>query len=240
MDLVVLRVINASTGTIKWSNPSEDHLRILVFTDESVRVWDLGAPSWAATVNNGSAGMGKIVNAEFGRTRNEVLVFSDFGSKVTIWSLVTGRNVEIRDPKFPNSRGYAYRKKSGDLFSLLTRPGAQDMLTLHAPNSYKVIKSVALPTMDAQGMKWSPDQTWIAVWDTASVGQIIYIFTSDLCLYRTYTGTDEAGIGSAGIRTLDWSPAGQYLAVGGTDHRITLLSTRTVRFMCSLCSHLLC
>jgi WD40 repeat protein len=197
-----------------------------MFNEETIRVWDVEDPSWTATINNGSGGMGKIVNAEFGRTKMEVLVFSDFGSKMTIWSLTTGRHVEIRDPKYSSSRGHEYRKKLG-IFVLLTRPGAQDMLSLHAPNSYKVLKSVALPTMDVQGMKWSPDENWVAVWDTSSMGQKVYIYTADGNLYRSYTGTDDFGIGSSGIRTVEWSTAGQYLAIGGTDRRVTLLSTQT-------------
>ena len=189
-------------------------------------MWDVDDPSWTATINNGSGGMGKIVNAEFGRTKTEVLVFSDFGSKLTIWSLTTGRNVEIRDPKYSSSRGHEYRRKLG-IFVLLTRLGAQDMLSLHAPNSYKVVKSVALPTMDVQGMKWSPNENWFAVWDTSSMGQKVYIYTADGNMYRSYTGTDDFGLGGSGIRTVEWSTAGQYLAIGGMDRRVTLLSTQT-------------
>jgi WD40 repeat protein len=221
--------ITSQPGTIRWSPARKSRSsasRWLFFNEESIRVWDLNDPSWTATINNGSGGMGKIFNAEFGRTRNEVLVFSDFGSKLTVWSLATGRNVEIRDPKFSNSRGHEYRNTLG-ILALLARPGAQDMLTLHAPNSYRIIKSVALPTMDAQGLKWSPNEKWIAVWDTSSLGQKVYIFTADGNLFRTYTGTDDAGVGGIGIRSLEWSPAGQYLAISGTDRRVILLGTRT-------------
>lgn len=167
------------------------------------------------------------MNAEFGRTKNEVLAFSDFGSRLTVWFLNTGRNIEIRDPKYSNARGHQYRRNLGVL-ALLTRPGPQDMLSLHAPNSYRAIKSITLPTMDAQGVKWSPNENWIAVWDTPSMGQRVYIYTADGNLYRTYTGIDATGVGCAGIRNMEWSPAGQYLAIGGTDRRVTLLGTHTV------------
>lgn len=132
--------------------------------EDSIRVWDLLDKRWTATISNGSGGMGKIVNTDFGRTKEEVLVFSDFGSKVTIWSLKTARMVEIRDPKLGKS-GFGYRSKGG-VFALLSRPGAQDTLTLHAPTSYQVLKTTTLQSVDAQGLKWSPDGRWIAVWDT--------------------------------------------------------------------------
>lgn len=188
---------------------------------------DLDDPSWTANINNGSAGMGKIVNAEFGRTANEVLVYSDFGSRLTIWSLISGRSVDIRDPKFSTSKGREFRKNLG-IFTLITRTNAQDFLTLHAPNSYKVLKTVTLPTMDAQGIKPSPNEKWIAIWDSSSLGQKVYIFTADGNLFRTYTGVDDSGVGSCGIRAIEWSSAGQYLAIGGSDRRVTLLGTRAV------------
>ena len=48
-----------------------------MFDDEHVRVWDLLDEVWTATIKNGSGGMGKIAHAEFGRTKDEVLVLSD-------------------------------------------------------------------------------------------------------------------------------------------------------------------
>lgn len=182
--------------------------------------------------------MGKIVNVEFGRTKEEVICFSDFGSKVTVWRLNSGKSVEIRDPKFSH-KGYGFRPVTG-LFALLSRPGPQDILTLHAPGSYAVVKTVVLPTVDAQGMKWSLDGRWIVVWDTASVGFRVYIFTADGNLYRIYNGDGaDEGLG-LGIKCVEWSPKGDYLAIGGHDRRVTVLSTRTVRtrvnellFMCT-------
>jgi WD40 repeat protein len=231
-DLAVCRSINCASGTIKWSNlHNDDSSRILVYTEDKVRIWDLEDPTWTATINNGSGGMGKIISAEFGRNKQEVLVYTDFGSKLTVWSLLTGRNVEIRDPKFSTSRGQSYRKKLG-VFVQITRPAAQDFLSLHAPNSYKVLKSIALPTMDAQGLKWSHDERWLAIWDTSSLGQKLYVYTADANLYRTHTGADPGGIGAIGIRSVEWSPGFQYLAIGGSDRRVTLLSTRSVRSFC--------
>jgi WD40 repeat protein len=171
--------------------------------------------------------MGKIINVEFGRTANEVLCFAEFGSRTTVWNVKSGRSVEIRDPKFSASRGYGFRPSTG-LFALLSRPGPQDVLTLHAPETYFVVKTVTLPSIDAQGIKWSPDGRWIAVWDTASVGFRVYIFTTDGNLYRVYQGdVGDDGLG-LGVKSVEWSPKGDYLALGGHDRRVVLLSTRTV------------
>lgn len=200
--------------------------RVLVSDEDSIRVWDLLDKRWTATISNGSGGMGKIVNADFGRIKDEVLVFSDFGSKVMIWSLKTARTVEIRDPKFSKS-GFGYRSKGG-VFALLSRPGAQDTLTLHAPTSYQVLKTTVLQSVDAQGLKWSPDGRWLALWDTPSIGYKVHIYTADGHLYRIYSGDASNDVLGLGVKSLEWSPRGDYLAVGGHDRRVTLLSTRTV------------
>jgi WD40 repeat protein len=180
--------------------------------------------------------MGRIVNVEFGRTADEVLCFSDFGSRITAWNLKSGRSVEIRDPKFPSARGHGFKPSTG-LFALLSRPGPQDVLTLHAPGTYFVVKTVTLPSVDAQGMNWSPDGRWIALWDTASVGFRVYIFTADGSLYRVYQGDGgDDGLG-LGVKSVEWSPKCDYLALGGYDRRVVLLSTRTVCLKSDTCGN---
>lgn len=217
---------------IRWSpvfSAEETSSRFLVADEENVRVWDLYNERWAATISNGSGGMGKIVNVEFGRTKEDVICFSEFGSKVTIWSLKTGRSVEIRDPKFPSTRTFGFRPITG-LCAILSRPGPHDVLTLHVPSSYAVLKMVTLQSVDAQGMRWSPDGRWLAVWDTPSIGYKVYIYTADGHLYRVYNGDcGEHGLG-LGVKSIEWSPKSDHLAIGGHDRRVTLLSTRTVSF----------
>ncbi|KAE9988671.1 hypothetical protein EG328_008688 [Venturia inaequalis] len=227
---LVRSIATSSKGPIiRWSPvfpASETSSRLLLADEENVRVWDLYNERWTANINNGSGGMGKIVNVEFGRTKEEVLCFSDFGSKVTAWSLKTGRSVEIRDPKFPNARTFGFRSITG-LCAILSRPGPQDILTLHAPSTYAVLKMVTLQSVDAQGMRWSPDGRWLAVWDTPSIGYRVYVYTADGHLYRVYNGDcGEDGL-SLGVKSIEWSPKSDHLAIGGHDRRVTLLSTRT-------------
>jgi WD40 repeat protein len=199
---------------------------MLLWDEEHVRAWDLFDETWSATISNGSGGMGKIVNAEFGRTEDEVLIFSDFGSKVTVWLLQTRRTIEIRHPKFASAKGFGYRSNGG-VFALLSRPGAQDVLTLHTPGAYALMTTTMLPTTDAQGLKWSVDGRWIAVWDTPSIGYKIYIYTADGYLYRTYSGDTAEALQGLGVKSLEWSPGGDCIAIGGHDRRVTLLSSRT-------------
>jgi len=199
---------------------------------------------WTATVDNGSGSLGRIANVEFGNSDSEILVFSGFGGLLTVWSLLTGRTIEIKDAKF-TTKGYDQsRSTNSAIFALLTRPAAQDIITLHASNSYAVLKSYILPTSDAQGLKWSPNGRWLAVWDTPANGIKIHIYTADGNLYRTYVGGDHVDeLVGLGVKSIEWSSDGEYLVVAGHEKDIVLLSTRTVSVLgllrrAEICSNL--
>lgn len=221
--------------------PSHSH-RVLVADDETTRVYDLRDEKWNAVISNGSGGMGKNVHVEFGRDENEVIVWSDFASRIMIWCLKTGRTAEVRDPKFSGkeNRGWEYRPCAaehsaggrGSVLALLCRSSGVDVLMLLAPKTYAVIKRVELATQDAQGIRWSRDGRWLAVWDAASVGYNLCIYTADGHLYRTIPreSADQLSnwdIEGLGVKTIEWVPGSEWIAVGGWDRRVRILSTRT-------------
>ncbi|OCK74239.1 WD40 repeat-like protein [Lepidopterella palustris CBS 459.81] len=219
---------NIRGTVIRWAPvPDNGRSRRFFLSDENnARVWDLYDEKWTAVINNGSGGMGKIVNGDFGCTEDEVILFSDFGAKVTIWSLASGRSVEIKDPKFSTVKGYGYRLKTG-IFALLSRPAGQDIVTLHAPGTYFVLKTITLASVDAQGLRWSPDGRWLVVWDAPSSGYRVLVYTADGHLFRMYSGEREGEVCGLGVKCVEWTPRGDGLAIGGWDKRVTLLSTRT-------------
>jgi WD40 repeat protein len=203
-------------------------------------VYDLRDEKWIAVINNGSGGMGKNAHVEFGADENEVFVWSDFGACAKVWSLKSGRTTEIRDPKFTgrDNKGWGYRPIGNEggarnrVLALLCRTLGQDILLLLAPRTYAVINRVELPTIDAVGLKWSRDGRWIAIWDTPSAGYSLCIYTADGHLYRTIARepTDdisEWAIEGLGIKSVEWVPGAEFLAVGGWDRRVRILSTRT-------------
>lgn len=230
-------VASHANSTPPQRTPVARSNRVLVADDDTTRVYDLRQVKWNAVISNGSGGMGKNVHVEFGSTEDDVIVFSDFASKATVWCLRTGRTVEIRDPKFSgrDSRGWGYRPSlegKGKVLGILCRSVGQDILLLLAPRTHHVIARVELPTVDAAGMKWSRDGRWIAVWDAASSGYHLHIYTADGHLYRTIAREpsdemDTWAFDGLGIKSVEWAPGNQWLAVGGWDRRVRILSTRT-------------
>lgn len=216
-------------GHRKGIEQAGESSRIFLADEDTIKVWDLQNTEWSATISNAGGNIGKPSNIDFGADSDEVSVFYDFGIKLKIWFLSTGRSVEIRDPKFA-TKGYGYRRQSGH-FALLTRPGAYDIVTLHAPKSYEIVSSFTVPSVDAQGLKWSPDGRWLGVWDSASSGFKVLVYTSDGHLYRTYKGQEEDGVSGIGVKSVEWSPMGDCLAISGYDNRVTVLGTTTVSLL---------
>ena len=205
--------------------------RVLVISCNSIYIYDTRDLGWYAEINGASSNTGKIANVETGWTQDEFLVFSDFGIKATIWSLKTGRGVEIRDPKFPD-RGHEFRLRTGHL-AVLTRPLSRDVVIVLSPGTHELVNSFTLATTDAQGLKWSPNGMWLVTWDTASSGFALYVYSLEGYLFKTYFGTQDAENPGLGIKLIEWDPSGRYIAIGSYTNQVVLLDGKTVRNLSS-------
>ena len=182
-------------------------------------------------------------------------MWTEFGASLTVWDLRTGKSIDIRDPKFCNGLdanfadegpGWAFKPLPQDLddgrrqrqedhqhnriLALLSRVGSRDILSLHAPHTYQTLSTASLTSVDAKGLKWSPDGKWLAIWEAPAQGMKVWIYTADGHLFRTYSGSPGKQVEEAelGVKGIEWSPNGEWLALGGFERRVTLLNTRTV------------
>jgi hypothetical protein len=160
-------------------------------------------------------------------------VFSEFGLKLSIFNLTTLKSVDISAPKFYNpggaARGLSYRPRTSNL-ALLTRSGGKDIISIHSRDTLEVTRSWHPDAIDAQGLCWSPDGRWLAVWESASQGHRLLIYAADGYLYKTWNGplpiTEEdtdLALG-AGIKLFEWNKTGSHVAIGDYSKRVTLLS----------------
>lgn len=211
--------------------PSDDEKqsqcnRILLADDDTVRLYDVNDPIWSALIERAASHLGRIADVAFGHNSNEFLVFSDFGVKLTMWSLTTSRGAEIRDPKY-TMPCYSFRPRTGHM-AILTRPAAQDILMLLNPSNHELTTSVELPTVDAQEVSWSSDGCWLAIRDAASSGHKVLIYTADGQLFKTYSGVvDGVGIG-LGLKCMAWKPSNGGLLLGDYSDNVIILSKNTV------------
>lgn len=208
---------------IRWYQQSGIQ-RVLLADDARIVVYDISKPQMYAEIT-GANGLTKLANVDFGRTHDEVMVFSDFGFKLQIWALTSKRAIEIKDPKSVLPC-YSYRSTTGHL-ALLTRPASHDILMIVAPQTHEVLETVELSTIDAGGVMYSPNGNWLAVWDTASAGCRVLVLTADGHLFKTYSlPQNELNLG---VRSVQWNPGSDFLAVGDNEGTVTVLRANTVR-----------
>ncbi|KAL4934539.1 S25 ribosomal protein-domain-containing protein [Aspergillus undulatus] len=231
-EVQIVKVKDAGCKFLKFSRPTQGIRRVIGANDFRVTVWNLDPLQQHAEIENLELG---ALNIEFGGDENEVVVFHAFNTKLAIFGLDSGRSHVLKSPKFSHQNGFGYRPKTGQL-AILLKPETTDLLTVHESRSYEVIGREVLPTVDAQGLKWSPDGRWIAVWEAASAGTKVLIFTADGQFFRTYTGLPESYDSfDLGVRCIEWSPpvhgSSEVLAVGKVDGTVDLLGSKT--FACS-------
>ncbi|KAJ9385070.1 hypothetical protein DTO063F5_4405 [Paecilomyces variotii] len=235
--LKLFRFFNVSNVTHETDDEVDTmpYQRLLCATDTHISVWQLHPLEWLADIDNVEPA---LTYADFGGDMDEVVVGHSWNTKITIFNLRVGRSQIIKSSKLSNTNGYGYRPRTNQL-AILLKPEVNDLLTIHEPRTYELITRVTLPTTDAQGLKWSPDGRWIAVWEAASAGTKVLIYTPEGQLFRTYCG--PPGYDSTydlGVRTIEWSsarhpmPVSDYLAVGKFDGSVDILNSKT--FSCSV------
>ncbi|KAJ5378547.1 hypothetical protein N7509_011666 [Penicillium cosmopolitanum] len=237
-EMQIAKAMETSVKSLKFS-PTRNSIksctdrRLLSSNESRISVFQLEELKLFAEIENLEPG---TLNIEFGADENEILVFHAWNTKMTIHSLDTGCSSMIKSPKSAHHLGFGYRPHTLH-FAILLKPDTSDLLTIHDPQTYNLVSRVVLSTNDAQGLKWSPDGRWIAVWDAASSGTKVLIFTADGQLFRTYSGPSEMDDSfDLGVKQIEWSPVGKdgtssTLAVGKVNGNVDLLRTRT--FTCS-------
>ncbi|ODM16242.1 hypothetical protein SI65_08241 [Aspergillus cristatus] len=234
-EVEIVKTKESASKFVKFSRSSASDDRVLWASDSRIVLWQLSPLQQHAEIENIEPG---ALNIDFGGDENEVIVFHAWNTKLTIYSLDTGRSQIIKTPKSSHYNNFGYRPKTRQ-FAIILKPDANDLLTIHEFRSYELIRRAVLPTVDAQGLKWSPDGRWIAIWDTASTGTKVLVYTADGQPFRTYTGPPELDdTVDLGVKNVQWSPvapntgASEYLAVGKVDGTIDLLKNRT--FTCAI------
>lgn len=207
-------------------DPEEPAQRLLLATNEDVYVYDVRNPRWEANIKKACGDGGKIASVGFGAHANEVIVFSAFGLKAGIWCLDTGYTTEIKDPKSPSSRAHSLRPHTGHL-AILTRSSARDLVTVLSPDRKKVEYTLIAATVDAQGIKWSPDGRWIVVWDTATAGTGVCVYTATGQLFKKFSSGGEVEDLGYGVQSVEWSHDSRFLIAMMNDGKVVFLNAKS-------------
>ncbi|KAG2369449.1 WD repeat-containing protein 8 [Suillus spraguei] len=168
------------------------------------------------------AGVEGLVKAEWAPDGRHILCFSQWGLRVTIWSLVTGDATYIQFPIHPD-RGYAFRSDSR-YFVLAERHRSKDAMGVYdTTDCYKLVRHFPVPTSNLSSLALSPTGNHVAIWE-GILEYKLYILSLAGDVQGTFSPKPNPGFG---VRNAAWHPTGLFLAVAGWDDKIHILDGLT-------------
>ncbi|KAF7320307.1 ATP-dependent metallopeptidase [Mycena kentingensis (nom. inval.)] len=203
---------------IGWSRDSE-YILAAVAKQGVVHVYKVQDVGWSARIESGTEGLVKAEWAPDGRT---ILCFSQWGLRVTIWTLSTGLGTYIQYPLHPDA-GYAFRS-DGRYFVLAERHKSKDTLGVYdTEDAYKLVRHFPSPTASLASLALSPTGNYIAVWE-GPIEYKLHILSLAGNIQGSFCPDPDPGYG---IRRVGWHPTGMFLAVGGWDEKVGLTLNET-------------
>eukprot|EP00873_Tetraselmis_striata_P028565 jgi/Tetstr1/448829/TSEL_036055.t1 len=198
---------------LEWSCDSQ-YVLCALFKRAIAQVWSIEEPDWTCKIDEGPAG---IAHARWAPDGRHILTVADFHIRITVWSLISRSCVYINGPKFVD-KALAFRP-DGSLMALAERKNCKDAITILSTSDWTAQTTFATATMDLSDLSWSPDGGCIAVWDSLLEYKVLLYTEEGECL-ASYAAYSDA----LGVKSLQWAPNGQFLAVGSYDESARLLN----------------
>ncbi|KNA09944.1 hypothetical protein SOVF_148840, partial [Spinacia oleracea] len=161
-----------------------------------------------------------IAYARWSPDSRHILTTSDFQLRLTVWSLLNTACVHVRWPKHP-FKGVSFTR-DGKFAAVCTRRDCKDYINLLSCDSWEIMGVFAVDTLDLADVEWSPDDSSIIVWDSLLEYKVLIYTPGGRCLlkYQAY----ESGLG---VKSVSWSPCGQFLAIGSYDQMLRVVNRLT-------------
>lgn len=153
---------------------------------------------------------GRLLYADFALGKDHVIMLFEVGSGASILSLLRAQRDDLVNVKFSSSRSVV-RSPNGRSLLVLQRSKGHDQATLIGVSDSNVLvqSCFELPTSDAQGAMFSPNQDPVfAVWDSAAYGTAVYFFSSmghPLKQLDVASFGISSGIEGLGLSVLRWA-----------------------------------
>ncbi|KAJ9632178.1 hypothetical protein H2203_000581 [Taxawa tesnikishii (nom. ined.)] len=203
----------ADSFVVHWSHDSQ---RILLVHPQVVLVFTIGNAAGKVRIDNGSAGLGRIVDAEIldgAGGSPQAMVVWEFG-RVAIWDLATGKGSELGDLKgvgkseVRGAWGIGRTDSGGQALAMLSRQGAQDVLSIYVSPLHTPLVSLVLPSTNAQSLSWSPCGRWLVILESQLYTPAAYTYTAGGHPFRSNRPNSRPT-----ERQLALSANGRYLAL---------------------------
>ncbi|KAJ2059554.1 hypothetical protein GGI17_004322 [Coemansia sp. S146] len=207
---------------LAWSSDSQ-FIFTASYAMNRVDVWCLADESWRCSIVDEVSCIENAMWASHGR---HILTFSELDLRLSIWSIENAD--DRRFIQFPKSRVPPVFHPEGDYMAVAQRHDYHDYIGIYNTGSWTMIREIAVETIDLAGLKWSPDGLHLVAWDLAGNFCAVVVNVGGI-VKRVYT--EDVGLG---VRSCEWAPSGQLMALGGYDQKIRMLNHLTWRPLSTL------
>ncbi|CAN0916025.1 WD repeat-containing protein WRAP73 [Linum grandiflorum] len=145
---------------IEWALDSE-YILCGLYKRPMIQAWSLTQPEWTCKIDEGPAG---IAYARWSPDSRHILTTSDFQLRLTVWSLLNTACVHVQWPKHA-SKGVSFTK-DGQFAAICTRRDCKDYVNLLSCQTWEIMGSFAVDTVDLADIGYSPDDSAIVIWDS--------------------------------------------------------------------------
>jgi WD40 repeat protein len=204
LDPISLFECSDTINFYEWS-PDSDMILIGNYKLGVIQIWSISDENWSATISQGSDGLQTAIWAPDSRN---ILIFAENNIHITIFSLSNTDKKYILNPKY-STKGYFF---TPDFFCCLCRVDS-DYLCLFDLD-FTLVNSVKLDSQDIFDISCSPDNKFIACWDSV-LQYNLYIYRIDGRLVSKYS--QECYLG---VKTVVWSPSSKFLSIGSFDQTV--------------------
>ncbi|XP_028394144.1 WD repeat-containing protein WRAP73-like [Dendronephthya gigantea] len=222
-DIKTLQIVHLFTNMdavqyMEWS-PDSGYILCGMFKRGLIQVWSLDQPDWRCKIDEGLAGLEAV---RWSPDSRHILSTAEFQIRITLWSLIDKSVSYFEHPKHAN-KGLDFTK-DGLYMALAERRNCKDFVSIFVCEAWKMLQHFEVATQDLSDIAWSPDGRALCVWDNNIYNKVCLYSMDGRCM-STY---DPPCFG-LGVKTVAWSPTGQFLAIGSYDEKCRVFNHLTWR-----------
>eukprot|EP00825_Cyclidium_porcatum_P005999 TRINITY_DN12947_c0_g1_i4.p1 TRINITY_DN12947_c0_g1~~TRINITY_DN12947_c0_g1_i4.p1 ORF type:complete len:438 (+),score=78.06 TRINITY_DN12947_c0_g1_i4:103-1416(+) len=212
--------------TITCMEFSPDSTLILVVLSKKgvLQIKSTIGQKWDAKIEDQASG---IIGAKWCPDSRQVIVFSDFGLKATIYSLADKSQQYIKCPKYAD-KGIQF-SQDGKFMALVERQETKDYIGIYYTKDWKLLNHFQVETLDLQDILWSKNSMFILAWDN-SIQYKFLMFCPNTGLIFKYQPYDFA----LGIKYVAISNNSSITAIGSYDEKIRLVNNLSLKLITEL------
>ena len=196
-------------------SPNSKYVAIFMNKKAAIYIYKVGDGALMATIEDGQSGISSFYWA---KDSVQLLVFSEFMYKVSIYNLAEKNMTYIKGPKLSSSKGSAFTN-DGKFMALIEKHDCKDYLSVYYTIGWNMVNSFQLDLFDAVEVRWAPNNSYLVVWDNC-----INYRLQVLCHAKGQVLKYEPYNFALGIKTVQFSSGSLFLAIGSYDEKIRLLN----------------